>query len=419
MRTSLEPPSSAAMTERDALVRQAEGAISTVLRGGVLLSAAIIVLGLILHIVRGGSAAFPHTLAGVVQSVLHGDPLGIIVLGLVVLLLTPVLRVAVSILAFAAEKDRRYVAITTLVLVILLISIIALGAVFGGTAKPVVITANFGFFVLVFLAAIVAGLVGALVGLGGGIFVVPLLTIAFGLPIDVAIGASIVSVIATSSGAAAAYVKDHLTNLRVGMFLEIATTLGAISGAFLAVVLAPNLLFIIFGLVLLFSAAPLITKLGEELPHGVKNDRWANRLALASTYPDAQQGGEVAYNVTHVPQGFSLMYIAGLISGLLGIGSGTFKVLAMDTAMRLPMKVSSTTSNFMIGVTAAASAGIYFQRGDIHPLVAAPVALGVLIGALVGAKALAKLSNTTMRKIFIPILVAIAVEMLVRGFVHG
>ncbi len=420
MTASLEETAfTAESRHNDALVRQAEVAISNVLRGGVLLSAAIIVLGLILHLARGGPAAFPHSLPAVAQSVLHGDPLGIIVLGLLVLLLTPVLRVAVSIFAFAAEGDRRYVAITTLVLVILLISIIALGAVFGGHVKTVTLTPSFGFFVLVFLAAIVAGLVGALVGLGGGIFVVPLLTIAFGLPIDVAIGASIVSVIATSSGAAAAYVKDHLTNLRVGMFLEIATTIGAISGAFLAVVLAPNLLFIIFGLVLLFSAAPLITKLGEELPQGVTNDRWADRLALASTYPDAQQGGQVTYQVTHVPQGFSMMYIAGLISGLLGIGSGTFKVLAMDTAMRLPMKVSSTTSNFMIGVTAAASAGIYFQRGDIHPLVAAPVALGVLISALIGAQTLAKLSNSTVRKIFVPILIAIAVEMLIRGFVHG
>lgn len=402
--------------ERDALVRQAELIISYVLRGGVLLSAAVIMLGLLLFVAGGARArVFPHTIPAIFSSIGQGDPLGVIVLGLVILLFTPVLRVAVSIIAFAAEHDRRYVAITSLVLAILLISIIALGAIFGHTTAAVAKPASFGFFALVFGASVVAGLVGSLVGLGGGIFVVPLLTIAFGLPIDVAVGASIVSVIATSSGAAAAYVKDHLTNLRVGMFLEIATTIGAISGAFLAVVLAPAALFIIFGVVLLISAAPLISKLGEELPLGVKNDRWADRLALASTYPDAQQGGMVAYNVTHVPEGFGMMYVAGLVSGLLGIGSGTFKVLAMDTAMRLPMKVSSTTSNFMIGVTAAASAGIYFQRGDILPLVAAPVALGVLVGALVGAKTLAKLSNRTVRKLFVPILLAIAIEMIVRG----
>ncbi len=271
------------------------------------------------------------------------------------------------------------------------------------------------FFTLVFAASLFAGLVGSLVGLGGGVFVVPLLTLAFGLPIQEAVGASIVSVIATSSGAAAAYVRDRITNLRVGMFLEIATTLGAISGAFLAVIAPTGVLFVVFGLVLLVSAVPLLIKLGEELPMGVKSDRWSRMLALSSSYPDQKLGREVPYEVTRVPAGFSMMYVAGLISGLLGIGSGTFKVLAMDTAMRLPMKVSTTTSNFMIGVTAAASAGIYFERGDINPMVAAPVALGVLIGATVGAKTLARLSNATIRKIFVPILAFIAVEMLIRG----
>jgi uncharacterized protein len=271
------------------------------------------------------------------------------------------------------------------------------------------------FFVVVFASSIFAGLVGSLVGLGGGVFVVPLLTLAFGLSIHDAIGASIVSVIATSSGAAAAYVRDHITNLRVGMFLEIATTLGAICGAFLSVIAPTGVLFVVFGLVLVISAVPLIIKIGEELPSGVRSDRWSRALALAGSYPDTRLGRDVQYEVTRVPAGFSMMYVAGLISGLLGIGSGTFKVLAMDTAMRLPMKVSTTTSNFMIGVTAAASAGIYFERGYINPMVAAPVALGVLLGATVGAKTLAKLSNATIRKIFVPLLVLIAVEMLIRG----
>ncbi len=269
------------------------------------------------------------------------------------------------------------------------------------------------FFVLVFASSLLAGLVGSLVGLGGGVFIVPLLTLAFGLSIHEAIGASIVSVIATSSGAAAAYVRDHVTNLRIGMFLEIATTLGAVTGALVAVFLPTGILFIVFGIVLVISAVPLIVKIGEELPVGVKNDIWARRLALASTYPDARLGRDVPYEVARVPAGFSMMYVAGLISGLLGIGSGTFKVLAMDTAMRLPMKVSTTTSNFMIGVTAAASAGIYFERGYINPLVAAPVALGVLVGATVGAKTLARLSNAMIRKIFVPLLLLIAIEMLV------
>ncbi len=251
--------------------------------------------------------------------------------------------------------------------------------------------------------------------------VVPLLTIAFGVSPEVAVGVSIVSVISTSSGAAAAYVRDHITNLRVGMFLEIATTIGAILGAFLAILIAPGLLFIIFGVVLLISAVPLVFKIGEEIPANVRSDIWARRLALASSYRDDRMGKTIEYQVSNVPAGFGMMTIAGVLSGLLGIGSGTFKVLAMDTMMRLPMKVSTTTSNFMIGVTAAASAGIYFQRGDMNPLYAAPVALGVLLGATGGAKLLARFTNATLRKIFVPILVAIAIEMLIRGagyFIH-
>jgi uncharacterized membrane protein YfcA len=267
----------------------------------------------------------------------------------------------------------------------------------------------------IFIGSIVAGLLGSLIGLGGGVLVVPLLTLAFGLPIEYAIGASIISVIATSSGAAAAYVRDHITNMRVGMFLEIATTTGAISGAFLARILPGAILFVIFGIVLLISTAPLLFKLGEELPVGISNDRWANWLHLNSSYPDAHLG-TVSYQVTHTPWGFGMMYVAGILSGLLGIGSGTFKVLAMDTFMRLPMKVSTTTSNFMIGVTAAASAGIYFFRGDVIPLVAAPVALGILLGALIGARILTHLSNKTLRLIFIPVIAIIALEMVLRGF---
>jgi uncharacterized membrane protein YfcA len=273
----------------------------------------------------------------------------------------------------------------------------------------------FFFFVVVLMACSVAGLLGSLVGLGGGIFVVPLLTLAFGLPIELAIGASIVSVIATSSGAAAAYVRDRLTNLRIGMFLEIATTLGAVSGALIAGFAPAGVLYLVFGLVLLASAAPLVLRLGEDVPQGVRNDRLADSLALASSYPDRQLGIEVPYQVTRVPLGFGLMYVAGAVSGLLGIGSGSFKVVAMDTVMRLPMKVSTTTSNFMIGVTAAASAGIYFARGDIRPLVAAPVALGVLAGAVVGAKVLPHLTTATIKKIFLVLLVGVAVEMLLRG----
>ena len=273
--------------------------------------------------------------------------------------------------------------------------------------------------VLIFAFSLLAGLLGSLVGLGGGVLIVPLLTLAFRLPIQYAIGVSIVAVIATSSGAAAAYVRDHLTNMRIGMFLELGTTAGAISGAFLAGILAPQLLFVIFGVVLVISVAPLVFKLGEELPARVRNDRWASWLRLSSTYPDRYLGREVAYEVTRTPWGLAMMYMAGLISGLLGIGSGTFKVLAMDTVMRLPMKVSTTTSNFMIGVTAAASAGIYFSRGDIPPLVAAPVALGILVGALVGTHLLTRISNKGVRLIFIPIILAVSIEMILRGLGLG
>jgi uncharacterized membrane protein YfcA len=268
---------------------------------------------------------------------------------------------------------------------------------------------------LIFICSALAGTMGALVGLGGGVLIVPILTLAFGLPIHYAIGVSIIAVIATSSGAAAAYVRDRMTNMRIGMFLEIGTTLGAVSGAFLAAYVMPQLLFVIFGLVLLTSLVPLFFKLGEELPANVHNDRWAQRLSLDSSYPDRYLSREVAYEVTHTPLGLLMMYGAGMISGLLGVGSGVFKVLAMDTVMKLPLKVSTTTSNFMIGVTAAASAGIYFARGYIPPLVAAPVALGILLGALIGTRLLTRMSNKYIRMLFIPIIACVAVEMILRG----
>jgi uncharacterized membrane protein YfcA len=203
------------------------------------------------------------------------------------------------------------------------------------------------------------------------------------------------------------------------MFLELATTTGAISGAFIAGLLAPGILSVIFGIILLISAAPLVFKIGEELPQGVVNDRWADKLHLASSYPDQHLGREVSYQVTRTPFGLAMMYVAGLISGLLGIGSGTFKVLALDAMMRLPLKVSTTTSNFMIGVTAAASAGIYFSRGEIPPLLVAPVALGVLIGALLGARLLTHLSNKTLRLIFLPVIAISALEMVLHGLGIG
>jgi uncharacterized membrane protein YfcA/uncharacterized membrane protein len=397
--------------------------IGWILQGGVVLSASIILIGLLLFpfYSKGFSVSellsFPQTFSQIWVGLLALHPQSIIAFGLLLLIATPVLRVAVSIVAFALERDFRFVVITGLVLFILFLSNVLLGNIVGSASHTTVQQFHFSLLVvlLIFGGAIAAGVLGSLIGLGGGVLIVPLLTLVFGLPIYFAIGASIISVIATSSGAAAAYVRDHLTNLRVGMFLELGTTTGAITGAFLAGMLVPNLLFVLFGIILLISVVPLIFKIGEELPKGVKNDRLAKWLSLSGSYPDQRMGRQVSYQVTRTPLGMAMMYVAGIISGLLGIGSGSFKVLAMDTAMRLPMKVSTTTSNFMIGVTAAASAGIYFSRGDIPPLIAAPVALGVLLGAFIGSRLLMRLSNKTVRLIFLPVMAIIAIQMVLRG----
>jgi uncharacterized membrane protein YfcA len=265
---------------------------------------------------------------------------------------------------------------------------------------------------LVALGSFAAGLLGALTGLGGGMVVVPLLTLAFGVDIHYAIGASLVSVIATSSGAAAAYVKEGFTNVRVGMLLEVATTIGALVGAYLAGILTTTVIAVVFGLVLLYSAYLSLRPREEHVVGGPPN--WfAQRLRLDSTYPTA--AGLQPYEVQGVPLGFGLMGLAGILSGLLGIGSGAVKVLAMDQAMRLPFKVSTTTSNFMIGVTAAASAGVYLHRGYIDPGLAMPVMLGVLSGAMLGARLLTGAKPKVLRIIFSAVLVFLAGEMLYNG----
>jgi uncharacterized membrane protein YfcA len=270
-----------------------------------------------------------------------------------------------------------------------------------------------------FAISVAAGLIGALAGVGGGILVIPALTFGFGVDIHLAVGASIVSVMATSSGAAAAYVRDRMTDMRVGMFLELATTTGAVCGALLAAVVTPAFLYVLLGVVLLGSAAMQVTRMGEETPPTGPPSALAGRLRLESSYPDRRLGREVPYSARRIPLGFGLMWIAGVVSGLLGIGSGVLKVVAMDGVMRLPMKVSSATSNFMIGVTAAASAGIYLGRGDVDPQIAAPVALGVLTGALVGARLLHRISNRTVRLVFLPVLVVVGLETVGRGLGFG
>ncbi len=266
--------------------------------------------------------------------------------------------------------------------------------------------------VLVWIGSLAAGFLGSLTGLGGGVVIVPFLTLVFGVDIRYAIGASLVSVIATSSGAAAAYVKEGFSNIRVGMFLEIATTLGALAGALVAIHLPVKIIAVIFGVVLLYSAyISYFPPLKEDRPD--RPDRIATLLHMDSTFPTTQ--GLQPYYVRGVPAGFGLMFVAGLLSGVLGIGSGAVKVLAMDRAMRLPFKVSTTTSNFMIGVTAAASAGIYLNRGYIDPGLAMPVMLGVLAGSLMGSRALATAKTRVLRIVFALVIGVLAVEMIWSG----
>ena len=270
------------------------------------------------------------------------------------------------------------------------------------------------------IIAVLAGFLGSLVGLGGGIIITPALTILFGIDIKYAIGASIVAVIATSSGSAIAFVKDHVSNMRVGMLLEVFTTAGGVVGALMAGIFSSKLLYIFFSLILLNSfygmlkKTGLITKVKKE-EEKVENDKYADRYKLNSTYYDKATGKTVAYNVTNVPQGSLVMFGAGFASGLLGIGSGAFKVVALDSYMKLPIKVSTATSNFMMGVTATASALIYFFNGTINPAIAAPIAIGTLIGSRTGAKVMQRLDAKYIRYIFLPILLFTIVNMFLKG----
>lgn len=265
---------------------------------------------------------------------------------------------------------------------------------------------------LVFVGSLTGGFLGSLTGLGGGVVIVPLLTLGFGADIRYAIGASLVSVIATSSGAAAAYVKEGFSNIRIGMFLEMATTLGALLGAAAAGLIATHAIAVVFGIVLVYSAylsvRPHLVSGPDEPP-----DHLAERLKMDGTYP--AQNRPISYHVHAVPTGFSLMFVAGALSGLLGIGSGAVKVLAMDRAMHIPFKVSTTTSNFMIGVTAAASAGIYLNRGYIDPGLAMPVVLGVLLGSFLGARVLLKTGSRAIRIVFAAVILLLGIEMIVNG----
>lgn len=271
-----------------------------------------------------------------------------------------------------------------------------------------------GFTLIAFAGSFVAGVFGSLVGVGGGIIVVPLLTLILGVPIHYAIGASIVSVIATSSGAASSYVKKGMANLRVAMLLEVATAGGAVAGAMLAGYAPEKLLYLAFGAILIYTALSMIRKRGTGRPP--VPDAVADRLKLHSSYYDDSEKREIHYRVTRTPLGFAVSGFAGLMSGLLGIGGGAIKVPMMNLAMNIPLKVCTATSNFMIGVTAAASATVYFLRGDVSPFITAPVACGVLLGAMTGSQLMPRIHTTWLKRLFVVVLIITASQILWKGF---
>jgi uncharacterized membrane protein YfcA len=278
------------------------------------------------------------------------------------------------------------------------------------------------YMVAMLVIAVLAGMIGAIVGVGGGILVVPALTLAFGVPLEYAIGASIISTIATSSGSASAYVRDRITNLRVGMFLEIGSVLGSIVGVATTLYIVRSglswMIFLVFGSVLLFSAYNVVqhsrSRREESLINQEPSDL-ARRLGLMGEYEDKSLHRNIRYAATQVPGGLLVTFFAGVLSGLLGVGGGILKVVGMDRMMRLPLKVSTTTSNFMIGVTATASTGILFVNGYVNVLLAAPVALGVVIGSLLGTRVLIRSNPSFIRALFVLVLLAFGVEMIYMG----
>lgn len=269
------------------------------------------------------------------------------------------------------------------------------------------------FSLLLLAVSVVAGFLGSILGLGGGTIVVPFLTLVLGVDIRYAIAASLISIVATSSGAAASFLRDHLTNLRVAVLLELGTVTGAMTGFLITSSISSRWLYMIFGVFLFFSAIMMLMKKKDSITD--VDHPWSKKLNLAGNYRH-ENGSMIEYKVDHVPFGLVVMYFAGIMSALLGIGSGIFKVLAMDNAMKMPLKVSSATSNFMIGVTAAGSAGAFLLQGDIRPDIACPVALGILVGAFVGGKTMPKMKAATIRKIFVVAMGIVAFEMLKKAF---
>lgn len=270
----------------------------------------------------------------------------------------------------------------------------------------------------VFVVSIIAGFVGSLLGIGGGLIVIPFLSIVFKFNMHQAAAAGLVSVIATSSGAASAYVKDRLTHLRIGMFLQLATVIGGVLGAILSGFLPAKVLSLIFGILLLYNSFLMIkNRKSDEKPQSssFQISKWAKKLKLYGSYFDKIQNREIEYSAQNIAGGFLMMTFAGILSGLLGIGSGIFKVLALDTIMKLPFKVSTATSNFMMGVTALASISIYLARGDIVYDACGAVAVGVLFGSLLGAKVMPYIKSKYLRVAFALVLIYTSIEMIKKG----
>jgi uncharacterized membrane protein YfcA len=266
--------------------------------------------------------------------------------------------------------------------------------------------------IILFLISIFAGFLGSLLGLGGGIIIVPTLTLIFKVDIRYAVAASLISIIATSSSGAGNFIKEKLTNIRVAVLLELGTVAGALTGFFISSEINAKWLYLLFGFFLIFSALMMLRKPGDQLSSF--SHPWSLKLNLSGTFSHEIKG-PISYQVANVPFGLFSMYFAGILSALLGIGSGIFKVLAMDTAMKLPIRVSTATSNFMIGVTAAASAGAYFLKGDMRPEITSPVALGIFLGSWVGGRMMSKIPTSHLRKLFVIILMVVSFQMILKG----
>jgi uncharacterized membrane protein YfcA len=268
--------------------------------------------------------------------------------------------------------------------------------------------------ITVLLISVLAGLLGALIGLGGSVIMTPAL-VALGVPVKFAIAAGMVTIIATSSGSASSYVKQRIVNVRAAMYLEMFTIVGAIAGASVTSVVPAKFLYFFFAAFLLTSFLGIGRRGGEELPQGVNQDRLARWLGLEGSYYDESLGREVNYKLTRPALGGVGMFVAGIAAGMLGIGAGAFKVSVHELILRMPSKVSTTTSNFIIGITALAGASVYFFSGLLYLDLAATMMIGTTIGAFVGGRSLNRIRSSRLRGVFLLVVLLVMIEMLYKG----